>query len=127
MQLFSQQYNVVLIKCFYTVFSRLTAASYVSFARAAHRRYEFSVALRAEVSLASIRIISFLPSPLIETFDLDVAGFFVSGIKAFNKISNCFFEASSKWITAFLFISVSSKLGARLLFADRLLFLVLHL
>jgi len=126
MQLFSQQYNLVLIKCFYTIFSRLTAASYVSFARAAHRRYEFRVALRAEVSSASIRIISFLPLLSMETFDLDVAGFLVSGIKAFNKISNCFFEASSKWITAFLFISVSSKLGERLLFVDRLLFFVLH-
>ncbi len=77
------------------VFSKLTAASHVFFTMTTQRRYEFNVALNAEVSSAQIRIISFLPSPLIEIFDLDVVDFFASGSRAFNEIFNILSEGSS--------------------------------
>ena len=43
----------------------------MSFTSAAHLRYEFSVALNADVSSASIYIINFLPSNLRDAFDLE--------------------------------------------------------
>lgn len=83
--------------------------------RAIHLRYEFNVALNADVSLASIRIISCLGWALdMWTRALDVAGFLVSGCMAFRTISDNSLEGRSRVIVACLFIVHDSRLGGRL-------------
>jgi len=60
------------------------------------------VALRAEVSLASILMVSLFPFPSNWTLDLDVVGLLVSGASAVSSVSASLSEASSRRIVALL-------------------------
>lgn len=111
------QYTLGLIKCFYFALasSRRIAASYVSVTRAIHRRYEFNVALIADVSLASTRMVTVLSSSSkMWTLDLEVVGFPVSGCMAFSTVSDSSLDGKARVIVAALFIVDEPTLGVRL-------------
>ena len=62
------------------------------------------MALRAEVSWASILMVSLRPFASTWTRDLDVVGFLVSGLSAVSNVTARPSEASSRRIVALLLI-----------------------